>query len=149
MITAGAMLRQFRLLGMGWMVRGSNPGGGGKRFSVLYTHPDLPWSPNSLLYNGYLVPFPRVKRLERGVYHPPPSGAEVENEWSSASTPLLCLPWQVTATHLPLPLISSRNTKSAVMLVVYFTTLFITETLALNAVKWIMIWDVCFVKWIS
>ena len=35
------------------------------------------------------------------------------------------------------------------MLVVYFTTPFITEILELNAVKCVMIWDVCFVKWIS
>ena len=32
----------------GWIVRGLNPGGA--RFSA---HPDRPWGPPSLLYNGY------------------------------------------------------------------------------------------------
>ena len=35
----------------GWMVRGSNPGGG----EVFRTSPDQPWGPPSLLYNGYWV----------------------------------------------------------------------------------------------
>jgi len=38
-------------LAMGWTVRGSNPGGG----EISRTCPDLPWSPPSLLYNGYRV----------------------------------------------------------------------------------------------
>ena len=33
--------------------------------------PDRPWGPHSLLYNGYRVTFPRVKRPGRGVEHPP------------------------------------------------------------------------------
>jgi hypothetical protein len=32
-------------------VRGSNPGGG----EIFRTHPDWPWGPPSLLYNGYWV----------------------------------------------------------------------------------------------
>jgi hypothetical protein len=35
----------------GWTVRGSNPGGG----EIFRTCPDRPWSPPSLLYNGYRV----------------------------------------------------------------------------------------------
>ena len=31
-----------------------------------------------VLYNGYRVSFPGVKRPERGVDHPPPSSAEVK-----------------------------------------------------------------------
>jgi len=30
------------------------------------------------MYNGYRVSLPRVKRLGRGVDHPPPSSAEVK-----------------------------------------------------------------------
>jgi len=33
---------------MGWMVQGSNLGGGG----IFRTHPDLPWGPFNLLYSG-------------------------------------------------------------------------------------------------
>ena len=40
----------------GWTVRGSNPGGG----EIFCTCPDRPWSPPSLLYNGYRV-FPGGK----------------------------------------------------------------------------------------
>jgi hypothetical protein len=31
-----------------------------------------------LLYSGYRVSFPEVKRPGRGIYHPPPSSAEVK-----------------------------------------------------------------------
>jgi hypothetical protein len=48
-------------LATGWTVRGSNPGGG----DILRSRPDRPWGPSSLLYNGYRVSFPGVKR--RGV----------------------------------------------------------------------------------
>ena len=59
---------------MGWTVWGSNPGGG----EIFHTHPDQPWGPPSLLYNGYQVSFPGVKQPGRGVDHPPPSSAEVK-----------------------------------------------------------------------
>jgi hypothetical protein len=36
------------------------------------------WSLPSLLYNGYRVSFPGVKRPGRNVNHPPPSSAEVK-----------------------------------------------------------------------
>jgi len=36
---------------MGWKVPGRNPGGG----EIFRTHPDRPWRPPSLLYNGYRV----------------------------------------------------------------------------------------------
>jgi hypothetical protein len=39
---------------------------------------DPPWGPPSLLYNGYRVSFPGVKRSGRGVNHPTPSSAEVK-----------------------------------------------------------------------
>ena len=47
---------------------------GGDTFS---THPDRPWGPPSLLYNGYRV-IPGGKAARRGVDHPSPSSAEVK-----------------------------------------------------------------------
>jgi hypothetical protein len=38
-------------LATGWTVRGSNPGG----CEIFRSHPDLPWGPTRLLYNGYRV----------------------------------------------------------------------------------------------
>jgi hypothetical protein len=61
-------------LATGWTVRGSNPGGS----EIFRSHPDRPWGPPNLLYNGYRVSFPGVKRPGRGVDHPPPSSAEVK-----------------------------------------------------------------------
>jgi hypothetical protein len=49
--------------------------GGGEIFRIF---PDRSWGPPILLYNGYGVSFPGVKRQERGVNHPPASSAEVE-----------------------------------------------------------------------
>ena len=54
-----------------WKVRGSNSGGG----EIFRTRPD--WGPTNLLYNGYRVSFPGVKRPGRDVDEPPPSSAEV------------------------------------------------------------------------
>jgi hypothetical protein len=59
---------------MGWKIRGSKPGGS----EISRTLPHRPWRPPSLLYNGYRVSFPEVKRLGRGVNHPPTSSAEVK-----------------------------------------------------------------------
>ena len=56
-----------------WTVRGSNSGGG----EIFRTRPDQPWDPPSLIYNGYRVSYPGVKRPGRGGDHPPPSSAEV------------------------------------------------------------------------
>ena len=49
------MLNYARLT-TGWIVRGSNPGGG----EICSTRPDRPWVPPSLLYNGYRL-FPGGK----------------------------------------------------------------------------------------
>ena len=48
---------------------------GGK---ILRTRLDRTWGSPSLLYNGYRLPFPWVKRPGRGVNHPLPSSAEVK-----------------------------------------------------------------------
>ena len=45
---------------------------------IFRTSPDRPWGPPSLLYNGYRVNFPGVKRTGRGVDHPPSSSFEVK-----------------------------------------------------------------------
>ena len=57
-----------------YSVRGLNPGEG----EIFRTCPDRPWGPPSLLYNGYRLSSPGVKRPGRGVDHPPPSSADVK-----------------------------------------------------------------------
>jgi hypothetical protein len=44
-----------------------NSGGG----EISGNHPDLPWDPPSLLYNGYRVCSPKIKLLGSGVDYPP------------------------------------------------------------------------------
>ena len=83
----------------GWTVRGSNPGGG----EVFCTRPDWPWGLPSLLYDGYRVTFPGVKRLGRGVNHIPSSSAKVKERvalhFYTPSRPS----WPVLGRTLPLP----------------------------------------------
>jgi hypothetical protein len=56
---------------MGWMVRGSNPGGG----KIFRTLSYRPWGSPSLLYNGHRV-FPESKERPRRDADPsPPSSA--------------------------------------------------------------------------
>jgi len=68
----------------------------GERFSLPSRHPYQPWAPPSLLYNGYRVPYPGVKRLGLGIDHPSPPSAEVKARVElylyAPSGPL----WQVT-----------------------------------------------------
>jgi hypothetical protein len=73
-------------LATGWTVRGSNPGGG----EIFRTRPDRPWGLRSLLYNGYQVCFPGVKRPWRGVDHPD-LVAGLKKEYNYTSTPPLGL----------------------------------------------------------
>ena len=72
----------YDTLAMGWKVWGSNPGGG----EIFCTHPDRPLGPPSLLYNGYRVSFPGIKRTGRGVDHLPPTSAEVKESVELLST---------------------------------------------------------------
>jgi len=37
---------------------------------IFCTHPNWPWGPPSLLYNGYWVSFPGAKWPGRGIDHP-------------------------------------------------------------------------------
>jgi len=74
---------------MGWMVQGSNLGGG----EIFCTCPDQPWGQLSLLYKGYQF-FLRIKWPEQRVHHPPPSSTQVKErlkEYSYPSTPPLAL----------------------------------------------------------
>ena len=77
---------RYRLV-TGWTVRGSNPGG----YDSFRTRPHQPWSPSSLLYNGYRVSFPGVKRPGRGVNHPSYLAPRLKKEQSYTPTPLLSL----------------------------------------------------------
>jgi len=45
---------------------------------IFSTHPDWPWGPPSLLYNGYHISFLGVKWAGHGVDHQPPSSAKVK-----------------------------------------------------------------------
>ena len=69
---------------------------------ISRTRPDRPWDPLSLLQNEYRVSLPGVKRPGRGVEHPPPSSAEIQETVElylySPSGPS----WPVTGWPLPL-----------------------------------------------
>jgi hypothetical protein len=59
-------------------LRGSRVWIPSRALMIFRTRPDRPWGPASLLYDGYRVSFPGVKRPGLGVDHPPPSSAEVK-----------------------------------------------------------------------
>ena len=82
---AGIAQSVYRLA-TGWTVRGSNAGGG----EIFRSRPDRPWSPPSLLHNGYLV-FPADERPGRDVGHPPYLAPRLKKEDSYTSTPTLWL----------------------------------------------------------
>jgi len=113
-----------------WKFQGSNPGEGDN----FRTRPDRPWGPNSLLYNGYRVPFAGVEPPGRGVDHPPPSSAEAKERvelylYSPSGPSCPVLGWSLplhtwpSGVHAPLAhsywnwakvfkmLTSSKNTK--------------------------------------
>jgi hypothetical protein len=60
----------------------------GDTFFFLSKSPNRLWS---LLFIGYRVSFPVVKRPGSDIDHLPPSSAEVKNEWRYNSTPPICL----------------------------------------------------------
>ena len=47
---------------------------------IFRTHPDRPWGLPSLLYNGFQVSFPGLKRPRRGNGHPPHLTPRLEKE---------------------------------------------------------------------
>ena len=82
LVTVDRIAQTVQRLATGWMVRGSNPGGG----EIFRTCPDRPWGPPSLLYNGYRV-FPGGKeRPGRDADPSPPSSTVVKKEYSYTST---------------------------------------------------------------
>jgi hypothetical protein len=87
----GRVAQLVERLTMGWTVWGSNPGGG----KIFRTRPDWPWGPPSPCKMG-TGSFLGVKRPGCGADHPPPSTADVENEYSYTSTPPLGPLWPVT-----------------------------------------------------
>jgi hypothetical protein len=61
----------------------------GRRWRRDFPHPSRPaLGPSSLPYIGYRVSFAVVKRLWRGVDHPPTPSTEVKKEHSYTSSPL-------------------------------------------------------------
>ena len=79
--------------------QGSNSGAG----EVFCTRPDQPWGPLSILYNGYRVPFPGVKRPGGGANHPPPSRTEVKERVKLYLNCPSGYSWPVLGWTLPLP----------------------------------------------
>ena len=71
MLVVGWVAQSVYRLATGWMVWGSNSGGG----EIFPTCPDRPWGPHSLLCNGYQV-FPGGKgRPGRDADPSPPTSA--------------------------------------------------------------------------
>ena len=68
----------------------------GARFST-----DRAWGLPSLLYDGYRVSFPGVKRPGRGINHPPPSSAEVKDRIELYIYSLSGPSWPVLGQTLP------------------------------------------------
>jgi hypothetical protein len=67
------------------------PGIGSRWRRVFHTRRHRSWSPPSLLYNGYQVSLPGVKRPGRGVNHAPHLAPRLKKEYSYTSTPSLSL----------------------------------------------------------
>jgi hypothetical protein len=84
-VAGAAIAQSAQRLATGWRVRGSNSGGS----EIFRTRPDPIWGPPSLIYNGYRVSSPGIKRFGRGVDHPPPQAPMLRKEYSYTSTPPL------------------------------------------------------------
>ena len=95
-----AIAQSVQRLVTGWTVRGSNPGTG----EIFRTRPDRPWGLPSLLYNGYRVSFPRVKRPGRGVDQQTPSREEVKEKVELYLYVTYGLPWPVIGRNLRIAL---------------------------------------------
>jgi len=67
---------------LGWTLLVSNLGRD-KRWFLFSSKPSIPAVElTQLVFNGYRVSFPRLKRPGRDVDHSPPSSVVVKNEWS-------------------------------------------------------------------
>jgi hypothetical protein len=69
---------------------------------IFRTRPDRPWGPRSLLYSGFRVCFPGVKRTGRDVDHPPLSSAEVKERVRLYIYSASGSSWPVLGRPLPL-----------------------------------------------
>jgi len=54
---------------------------------IFRTRPDRPWGPPSLLYNGYRISLPGVKRPQRGIDHPLHLAPRLKKEYSYNYSP--------------------------------------------------------------
>jgi len=72
-----AQYRQYSGWATIWTVRGSNSGRS-KKFFSFPIRPVRLWVLRSLLFNGYRLCFPEVKRPSREIYHSPQSSTETE-----------------------------------------------------------------------
>jgi hypothetical protein len=70
------IVQSVKRLAMGWLFRGSNPGGG------YFPHPSRPTpGPTQPPGKWLLVPVPGVKRSECGVDHPPHQESTLKKEY--------------------------------------------------------------------
>ena len=80
------------------------------RWGQDFPHPSKPiLGPSSLLYNGYRLSFPGVKRPGRGVDHPLPSNVEVKVRAELYSCYASETSWPVLWWNLPWPLPLRKN----------------------------------------
>jgi len=116
----GPVAQSVKRLTTGWTVRGSNPGGD----EIFRTCPDRPWSPSSILYNGYRV-F---------------SGGKERPGRDADTTPIL-VPWSRKSTAIPLfPLWAVRPVQSlSACTRVHFTFLYIIIIIIIIIISMIMI----------
>jgi hypothetical protein len=78
----GRVAQSVQTLATGWTVRGSNPGGGARFFAHVQTGPEAHPASCTMRTGS----FPGLKRPVRGAEHPPPSSAEVKEEYSYTCT---------------------------------------------------------------
>jgi hypothetical protein len=73
-----------------WTIWGSNSGTSKRLFSSAERTNQL-CEPSRLVFDGYKVYFPGIKRAGRETDHSPTSSSEVKNEWSYTSALPICL----------------------------------------------------------
>jgi hypothetical protein len=91
----------------GFMVQGSNLGGG-KKFSLLLTHSDRPWDPLILIWNRYLGSFTGVKRPGYGFDNHPVLASRLRRGRAICVHTLCAYIGMCTRWPFPLPSLRSR-----------------------------------------
>jgi hypothetical protein len=74
----GLKVGRYSSFGIATRYRLDGPGIESRWGEIFLTHPNRPWVPPSLLYNGYRFSFTSLNRLGSKVNHPPTSSAEVK-----------------------------------------------------------------------